>query len=61
MTLPKWAGKKDDVKPEQGAAGVTTVECLDCGHRGGMAEFLKTNPEDTTCPECGGDECVYEL
>lgn len=38
------------------------VVCDNCGYEGPMEEFLKEDPNDSRCPECGESvELTYEL
>lgn len=35
------------------------LQCVECGYEGPFAEFVKDDPDDTTCPQCGADEQVF--
>ena len=37
------------------------VECVSCGFKGTLDEFLQENAGDTRCPKCGEDVQRFEL
>jgi len=37
------------------------VECISCGFRGLLEEFLSDDISDTKCPRCGEDVQRFEL
>lgn len=37
------------------------VECIACGYRGSLDEFLSEDSSDTTCPKCGEDFQYFEI
>ena len=35
--------------------------CNDCGFSSNEKDFFDEDSEDMVCPECGGDNCVYQM
>ena len=52
---------KDSNKDKTYKTNKNWVECISCGYKGTLEEFLQEDADDTQCPKCGEDVQRFEL